>query len=313
MDEDVTAAGAQTSRGWPRAAGLFAVVLATSVVRPGVLIAVPLLMLLAVGGLRSAGVVVAAGLATLIIASGSRDGIWFAERAWSVMVGGGFVALTMLAPSWALSSRALAAVMGAVGVASVILALRTDAWVAIDVALADTVREGFATTIYVMSTVGGEEGLSPALESWLLEVAEAQAAVYPALVCLGSMAALVVAWWARTRLRGEGDQGVGPLRHFRFNDHLVWLLVAGLLLLVVQWGEALVRLGSNAVVFMGALYALRGAAVFVFVSGGLSLFGYLTFFVGLVLAAPVLFGVAMLIGIGDTWLDIRSRAGERTV
>jgi hypothetical protein len=26
----------------------------------------------------------------------------------------------------------------------------------------------------------------------------------------------------------------------------------------------------------------------------------------------VLFGVAMLIGIGDTWLDIRSRAGERT-
>jgi hypothetical protein len=229
-----------------------------------------------------------------------------------VLIGGAFLALTMLAPAWALSSRALAAVMGAVGVAAGILALRADAWAAIDVALADTVREGFDTVIYVMSTIGGGEGLSPALESWLLEVAEAQAAVYPALVCLGSMAALGVAWWARTRLVGEGDQGLGPLRHFRFNDHLVWLFVAGLLLLVVQWGEALVRLGSNAVVFMGALYALRGAAVFMFVSGGLSLFGFLTFIVGLVLAAPVLFGVAMLIGIGDTWLDIRSRAGERS-
>jgi hypothetical protein len=60
------------------------------------------------------------------------------------------------------------------------------------------------------------------------------------------------------------------------------------------------------------LYALRGAAVFLFVSGGLSLFGYFAFVVGLVLAAPVLIGVAMLIGIGDTWLDIRSRASEGT-
>jgi len=312
MEQAVTDVGVEPSRGWPRAAGLFGVVLATAVVRPGVLIAVPLFMLLVVGGLRSMRVVMAAALATLIVASGSRDGIWFAERAWSVLIGGGFLALTMLAPAWALSSRALAAVMGAVGVAAGILALRADAWAAIDVALADTVRALFGTTIYAMSTFGGGEGLSPALESWLLEVAEAQAAVYPALVCLGSMAALGVAWWARTRLVGEGDQGLGPLRHFRFNDHLVWLLVAGLLLLVVQWGEALVRLGSNAVVFMGALYALRGAAVFMFVSGGLSLFGLLTFIVGLVLAAPVLFGVAMLIGIGDTWLDIRSRAGERT-
>jgi hypothetical protein len=312
MEQDVTGPGERPNRGWPRAAGLLGVALATSVVRPGVLIAVPLLMLLAVGGLRSGRVVLAAALATLIIASGSRDGVWYAERAWSVLVGGGFLALTMLAPSWALSSRVLAAVTGAVAVAAGVLAMRSDAWVALDVALSDTVRAGFDTTIYVMSTLGGEEGLSPAFETWLLEVAEAQAAVYPALVCLGSMAALGVAWWARTRLVGEGDRGLGPLRHFRFNDHLVWLLVGGLLLLVVQWGEALARLGSNAVVFMGALYALRGAAVFMFVSGGLSLFGYLTFIVGLVLAAPVLFGVAMLVGIGDTWLDIRSRTGERT-
>lgn len=312
MEREVTGADVEPSRGWPRAAGLFGVVLATGVVRPGVLVAVPLLMLLTVGRLRRMRVVAAAALATVIVASGSRDGIWFAERAWSVLIGGGFLTLTMLAPAWALTSRALAAVMGGVGVAAGVLALRTDAWAAIDMALADTVRAGFDTTIYVMSTFGGGEGLSPALESWLLEVAEAQAAVYPALVCLGSMAALGIAWWARTRLVGEGDQGLGPLRHFRFNDHLVWLLVAGLLLLVVQWGEALVRVGSNTVVFMGALYALRGAAVFMFVSGGLSLFGLLTFVVGLVLAAPVLFGVAMLIGIGDTWLDIRSRAGERT-
>ena len=307
----MTGAEARPSRGWPRAAGLFGIVLATGVLRPGVLVAVPLLILLAFDGLRSMRVAVAAALAMMIVATGSRDGLWFAERAWSVLIGGGFVALTMLTPSWKLSTRALVAVLCAAAVAAAVIAFRSEAWVALDVAISDAVRSGFDTTIYMWSMLSAE-GISPSLEAGIVQVAEAQATVYPALVCLGSMAALGVAWWARTRLVGGGDQAIGPLRSFRFNDHLVWLLVAGMLLLVVQWGDALGRLGSNAVVFMGALYALRGAAVFLFVSGGLSLFGYFAFVVGLVLAAPVLIGVAMLIGIGDTWLDIRSRASEGT-
>jgi hypothetical protein len=144
------------------------------------------------------------------------------------------------------------------------------------------------------------------------QLADTQASVFPALVALASVAALGVAWWIRTRLVGEGDQGIGPLRDFRFNDHLVWLFIAGLLLIFAQWGDALVRLGSNALVFMAALYMLRGAAVFVFLSGGMSLFGYVTVLVGLIVAAPVLMGMAVLIGVGDTWLDLRSRVRERT-
>ena len=301
---------ARPSREWPRAVGLLVVVLATAVLRPGVLIGVPLLIFLVLAGLRSVRVAVAAALAMLIVASGPRDGIWYAERAWSVLIGGGFLALTLLVPSWRLSTRALGAVTGALAITAAALGLRSEAWVALDVAISQAVRAGAGRTVEMMSTLG-EDGLSPAFESWLIRAGEAQAGVYPALICLGSMAALGVAWWARTRLVGRGDQALGPLRSFRFNDHLVWLLVGGLLLLVLQWGDAPARLGSNAVVFMSALYALRGAAVFVFLSGGLSLFGYVTFAVGLVLAAPVLFGVAMLIGIGDTWLDIRSRTGER--
>jgi hypothetical protein len=311
MDLRVSGGEAKPARGWPRAAGLFGVVMATGILRPGVLVAVPLLMFLALDGLRSMRVAVAATLAVLIVVSGSRDGIWFAERAWSVLIGGGFLALTMLVPSWTFSSRALGAVLCSVAVAAALVVLRSEAWTALDMALSDAVRAGFDSTLYVLSTLGSD-GLPPDLEAGIVQVAEAQVSVYPALMCLGSMAALGVAWWMRTRLVGEGDQAIGPLRSFRFNDHLVWLLVAGLLLLVVQWGEALGRLGSNTVVFMGALYALRGAAVFLFVSGGLSLFGYLMFFVGLLLAAPVVVGVALLIGIGDTWLDIRSRASQET-
>jgi hypothetical protein len=44
----------------------------------------------------------------------------------------------------------------------------------------------------------------------------------------------------------------------------------------------------------------------------MSLLGYVTILVGLVVAAPVLMAMAVLIGVGDTWLDLRSRIRERT-
>jgi hypothetical protein len=139
------------------------------------------------------------------------------------------------------------------------------------------------------------------------QFAETHAAVFPAMIGIASMAALGVAWWVRTRLVGEGDQGLAPLREFRFNDQLVWLMIGGLLLLFVQVGDAFARVGSNALVFMAALYMLRGAAVFVFLSGGLSMLGYMLMFLGLLVAFPVFMSIAVLIGVGDTWLDLRSR------
>ena len=59
---------------------------------------------------------------------------------------------------------------------------------------------------------------------------------------------------------------------------------------------------------MAALYAVRGFAVGVTVSGGISLFGYAFMFIGLLFAAPVVLGVAMILGILDTWLDLRAHA-----
>ena len=112
------------------------------------------------------------------------------------------------------------------------------------------------------------------------------------------------------RLSGGGTGAIGPLKQYRFNDHLVWLLIGGMVLLLSRWGESVSRAGANAVVFMGALYTLRGAAVFMFISGGLSLFGYVLLAIGVALAAPVVIGMAMMIGIGDTWLDVRARVRE---
>lgn len=298
-------------RGWPRAVGLFVVVLATSVVQPSVLVAVPLLFLLGLGRVRGRAVFFVILLAVLVTLAGPRDGLWFAERAWALMIGGVFAALTMVAPTSRPSSRALGSVFASAAVVGGMLAVRADGWSSIDWSVSERLRSGFATWLDAITVLRQGEAVSPSLVSAIYRTAEAQVAVFPAMVGLESMAALGVVWWLYVRLVDGSDRGVGPLRRFGFNDHLVWLMIVGLVLLVVGAGDALTRLGANIAVFMGALYAVRGAGVIVFVSGGVSLFGYLMFALGFVFAAPVVVGFAVLVGIGDTWLDLRARVGSR--
>ncbi len=102
--------------------------------------------------------------------------------------------------------------------------------------------------------------------------------------------------------------GLGPLRDFRFNDHLVWLLLIGLALVVFGAGGGWASGGGNAVVFMGGLYAMRGAGVLLFLSGGLTGIGFLFLVVAMLFLWPVLIPGALLLGVGDTWLDLRSKA-----
>ena len=80
MTYDDTRSGQPLGKGWPRAAALLGVVLSISVIRPSVLIAIPLLALFGIRGIRGRAFFIVL-LAMLFTVSGSRDGIWFAERA----------------------------------------------------------------------------------------------------------------------------------------------------------------------------------------------------------------------------------------
>ncbi|MDH3205314.1 MAG: YybS family protein [Gemmatimonadota bacterium] len=317
MEQVINGGARGTQRGWPRVAGLFGVVLATSVfVQPTVLIGVPLVFLLAARGFGNVAAAGVAGLLIVIISGGLggfSDGLWYAERAWAVLLGGWFLTLTLLLPGWRLTSRALAASAAAAVVAGAIMVLREGGWSTLDAAISLSVQAETDATLSAISLIGGSDVLSPDVVTLMRDIATTRVMVFPALLGIESLAALAVAWWVRSRLVGEGDQGLAPLRDFRFNDHLVWVLVAGILLLVLQSGEAFARVGSNAVVFMGALYALRGLAVYFFVSGGLSVIGYAVFAVLLVLVPPVILGTAALIGIGDTWLDLRARSAQKAI
>ena len=299
-------------RGWPRALALLAVAMATAVVQPSVLVAVPLLALGAAFGVRRWGLVAATALAVLAVAGGGeRDGLWYVERGWALLVGGWFAALTLRDPSAPFSRRALGAVGGGAAAAALLLRWRSGAWSSVEWAVEDRLGRGLATALQGVRLLRGGEGLTPGLESAVYETVQAQATVFPALLGISSLAALGVAWWTFVRLAWGSDQGLGTLRDFRFNDHLVWLFIAGVIILVTPWEEVMTRVGANAVVFMGALYAVRGAAVVLFLSGGLSIFSYVMLGLGLVFLPPLVLTGALVIGLGDTWLDVRRRGRRK--
>ena len=159
----------------------------------------------------------------------------------------------------------------------------------------------------------GPEAVPEMVQAGLIETIALQGYVFPALLGLASLSSLGVAWWLYLRMAQAEAGGIGPFREFRFHDQLVWVLILGLLFflgsggLLDRVGVDLARAGTNAAVFMGALYALRGAAVVLFLAGGVSFLGGVLLLFGFYFMAPLLLAGAFIMGLGDTWLDLRAR------
>ncbi len=296
---------------WKRAAALFALLLAFSTISPMVLVGLPFVLLVLVLPIRRLGALGLAAVVLILTIGGSPpSGLWYAERGWALLVGGWFVAVTLRWPDTRFATRALGSALGALATAVLFFSARPMAWAVLDWRFGERIRAGVGTALVAIETLQGEGGVSSALREAVYTTAETQSVLLPALVGLSSMAALGVGWWLYVRV-AQGRQGaLGPLKDFRFNDHLVWLFVAGLLALIVGTEDLWTRAGSNAVLFMGALYALRGAAVVLFINGGISALGVVAVTLGMIFLAPALLLGALVIGLGDTWLDLRTRAAR---
>ena len=270
------------------------------------LVAIPFLLLVGTNTVRGYAILGATLIAIIIVMAGPYDGMWYLERGWALLLGGCFVGLSIVRPKMKISDRALEAVFGALVLAAILMTLMSGAWNIVDWVISDRVRATVAQVI----ALGGSEGLAPALIPALYQTAEVQILIFPALTALASMSALLLSWWLFIFFSGRSEEALGLVKNFRFNDHLIWMLVVGLFLLFTRWSEPLQRLGSNAVVFIGALCAVRGAAVIVFITGGFSVLGYAMTLFGLVIVPPIVLGGAVLIGIADIYLDFRKRSEQ---
>lgn len=295
-------------RGWAllRAVALAVGVATLSPVDPLVLASVPIAVLLLAFHARSW---LAVGVAGLLLGfsftgAGSATPLWFAERGWALLLAGGFVLWTLLLPARGVMMRSIGALGVALGAVGVVGAFRPLALAEVDWWVGNRLTAGAHTAYDLLGTAALGGGVGEAIR----EVVRVQTLLYPALLGLASLGALGVAWFVAGRLRGSADT-LTPLREFRFSDQLVWVLIGGLALFLLPAGEAAARLGENAMAFMGGLYLLRGVAVLVWLGAALltSTWSAVLWGAVAVLCYPVVAGAALVIGLGDTWLDLRRR------
>lgn len=283
---------------------------------PFAVIALPLALLLLLAGTRTIGVRLVAG-------AGGGFALWWllgpgdlpdqTVRAAALMAAVTFAVLSRRT-TWSATHRALAglgaATLGTVGCFLVFgwswgrlhwwIAFRTGPALRLLLGRAAVNSDGGAG-----AAAFGAGGRS--FEQVLDQLVTTSADLFPAAVALQLFAGLVIAAALARRLAGQTAAGTppGPLAEFRFSEHLGWLLVLAVAVLLVPWlGPA--RLAAlNVLVVIGALYWLRGLAVIVSgiraLKGGALLYGAAALAVFFVLPGVVLLGVL------DAGLNLRRR------
>ncbi|MDX1675203.1 MAG: DUF2232 domain-containing protein [Longimicrobiales bacterium] len=285
--------------GWPAVLGLTLVVITFAVVHPLQLMLVPMAMVLVALPPREPRLLLFAGLLLAVVFAGPRGALWSVERGWALLLGGWFIVTVLAWPSASFVARAVTATGATTATGAALIAL-FGRWGELDWAIASQYRE-----LAGRLAESWPGGVSPAVVDLAATI---QGRLFPAFLAVASVAALGVAWWTYGRLARHGNP-LGRLTQFRFPDVLLWVLIAGIALLVIPVGGWSERLGSNLVFFMGALYALRGLAVVVALVLGLvgtQLPVLIALAVVGVLLYPIVVAGTLLLGVTDTWLDLRS-------
>jgi len=289
------------------------------------LLLAPAMAMAAVAGWRNGGRVALAVTWTLFAVwvlwvPGDPSPFDFLVRGWAVLLAASFAGSLVLGKEWTFLPRALLAILAALFVSALAVSFTDGGFTAVGA----VVSEEFARRGQQWLTVWREftaqpqwqemakenasaDVLSAQLEAQFTALPTAAKVLVPAMLALESLAVLALSWALYHRFgRARLGTPLARLRDLRFNDALVWGLIAGLLVLVVPLPNAISALGVNALVFFGALYVFRGLGVLVwFIAPGRWL--VVLWSIVLVMFWSVIAAVALVIGVGDTWLDWRRR------
>jgi hypothetical protein len=228
-------------------------------------------------------------------------------HAWALFVTGAFVVL-MLPGRRRLVTGALLATVFGLGAATAWVWLLGSRWHDIQLAVGHTgwdfCRQLLATTTLNDQPIQDLRVLVDAVSDGVGFMAD----MFPALLVLGALPGLALAWTWYHRL---ATRPIGPpadrFAQFRFSDHLIWLVVASLAAFVVPMPAELRGVLGNVALVASGLYAARGAAI---AWGAIELFPAVllaALVVGMLFILPAALGGFFAIGLADTWVDFRRR------
>jgi len=289
------------------------------------LLLAPALAVMAIAGWRNGGRIALAITWTLFAVyvvwlSGEPTPYALMARGWGVILAACFAGTLLLDGEVSFLPRALLAILAALVLCLLTVAVTEGGLAAALGVLSEefTQRAGEIQRAWQEFTAqpqwqelardnAGADELAAQVERQFTALPTAAKVLVPAMLALESLAVLALAWamyhrFGRVRL----GPPLSPLADLRFHDALVWGMIVGLLVLVVPMPNAIAAFGINCLVFFGALYVLRGLGVFVWFLRPTRWMAVLWSIV-LVMFWSVIAAVALVIGVGDTWLDWRNR------
>lgn len=252
----------------------------------------------------------AAGLGLgLLLVPGTTGQLDAATRTFAVLVTAAFTLAALRRPAPFLPQALRAVAVGAAATA-VLVEASWGPWGWVQLAR-DAALDARASMQLALDRVPDAAAVyHPLVDFW--------SAIVPAVLVLGTLAALAAAWqWHVHLARAPLGPPLAPFREFCIGDRWVWTVVASLVAWVAPVIGGVKVAALNVGLIAGALYLLRGAAIVAAfaAAGGVStvtLTGLVV--LATVLAVPLLVVVPGLwtLGLFDTWMDFRRRLHRRS-
>lgn len=243
---------------------------------------------------------------------------WLA-RGWTLLLAASFGLVSVIVGAEAFFPRALSALAVATSLGFGLVLVSPGGPGRVSSTMAGEYNRRNDVSIAALREVSAQPGWkelvtsSPSLQR-LTEESEDQLAsiprwssvLVPALLALESLAALGLGWALFQRMSTvQIGPPLGKLKDFRFNDQLVWGVAVGASIFLLPSFVEGKNAGLNLLLFFGVLYVLRGMGILAWMSRSKAL-TYMMVFAGIV-AWPLMTALAFGVGLGDTWLDLRTR------
>lgn len=231
------------------------------------------------------------------------------------VTGAGILLALGLATDWTAFRRVLVATLAGVGGAAAWAAALGRSWAEVQDSFAGGLSSLFAVQADALAARGAEQALVEQLRA--IGASSARLAPYfAALLVLGGVAGLVLALRWQEQLGGRTlGRGPGPFRSFRFSDQVIWVLVAGMAVVLLPpasgglLGVSLRGWAANLVVVVSVCYLLRGLAVYQTAAARVPRLVSGVLAVVAILFWPLATTGLALLGLADSWVDFRRRLG----
>jgi hypothetical protein len=277
------------------------------------------------GGAWLAVVAIVLGWYAAMIPVGPGPGSYrFLVHGWTLLIAASFGLASLLTPGQRFLLRALSA-LGIAAAVAFAVAVATPAGIpSVSAVMKTEFSRRTERSITVQDSLAALSPMrellarSPTLDS-VSRASDASLRVYsadasrmvPSFIALESLLALMLAWVLYHRASSAVlGPGLGALKEFRFNDQLIWGLAVGATIFFLPVFADGKDAGLNLLLFFGALYLFRGVGVLSFMTRSK---WAATIMIIMTIFAPLLLGaLALGVGVGDTWMDWRTRAQPDT-